>query len=244
MASNTSSPVRVLLLTKSRGYRHDCIPTMVSAFGSFPVVVKHTEDSSQLSSLSDYDVIALGHNTGEYLTEEESISLRDFVENGGGVVGIHAATSGMKNDARYTKILGEVFNGHPPPQWIALEVENPKHYINGYESLPGTDSAPASAPICPINLKSGTEKQFLWFDELYSFRSHPRLAEGRTVLLSARDEDDLTDKSAGFPLSWCQTVGAGRVYYTALGHFDEAYQDSWFLGNLHRGIIWAAKRDT
>ncbi|KAF4336591.1 glycosyl hydrolase [Fusarium beomiforme] len=244
MAASTSNPIRVLLLTKTCGYRHDCIPALVSAFTSFPFEVKATENSCELLSLSRFDVIALGHTTGNFLTQEETDSLLAFVENGGGVVGIHAASSGMSTDAKYTKILGEVFNGHPPPEWTTLAIENSDHYINRYESLPAPDSAPDSAPVCPVETKTLPASHFPWFDEVYTFKSHPRLAEGRTILLSVqKDDGDKSDESAGFPLSWTQMVGKGRVYYTALGHFDEAYRDSWFKGTLHRAIVWAAKKE-
>ncbi|PNP86527.1 hypothetical protein FNYG_00229 [Fusarium nygamai] len=211
---------------------------MISAFNSLPFSVSATEDSAELFSLSDYDVVALGHNTGDYLTEEEVTSLLSFVENGGGVVGIHAATSGLKTNARYTKILGEIFNGHPPPQWMTLAVENPDHYINEHESLPGSDSAPQEAPACPVKTEALSARQFPWFDEVYTFRSHPRI-EGRTILLSVQEGAE----SAGFPLSWTQMVGKGRVYYTALGHFDEAYKDTWFMERLRRAVVWTAKKD-
>ncbi|KAH7222581.1 ThuA-like domain-containing protein [Fusarium redolens] len=242
MASTAFNSIKVLLVTKTCGYRHDCIPALISAFNSLLFDVKATEDSSHLLSLSDFDVVALGHNTGDYLTEEEVSSLLNFVENGGGVVGIHAATSGLKTNARYTKILGEVFNGHPPPEWMTLAVENPDHYINGYDSLPGPDSAPESAPACPVKTESLPAKHFPWFDEVYTFKSHPRI-EGRTVLLSVQGDNEESAETSGFPLSWTHTVGKGRVYYTALGHFDEAYKDTWFMGSLRRAVIWAAKKE-
>ncbi|KAJ4244028.1 hypothetical protein NW762_014641 [Fusarium torreyae] len=241
--SAVSASIRVLLLTKTRGYRHDCIPNLVSAFNSLPFVVKATEDSTQLLDLALFEVVALGHNTGQFLTEEEVDSLAEFVDNGGGVVGIHAATSGMSTNPTYTEILGEVFNGHPPPQWITLVPENTNHYINDFESLPGLGSAPASAPAYTINQESDLAAHFPWFDEFYTFKSHPRLAAGRTVLLSVQDDDRQSEESSGFPLSWCHTVGNGRVFYTALGHFPEAYRDSWFLSTLRRAVIWAAKKD-
>ncbi|KAF5675212.1 glycosyl hydrolase [Fusarium circinatum] len=215
---------------------------MILAFNSLPFSVSATEDSIELLSLSNYDVVALGHNTGDYLTEEEVTSLLSFVENGGGVVGIHAATSGLKTNARYTKILGEVFNGHPPPQWMTLAVETSNHYINGYQSLPGPESAPEEAPVCPVKTESLQAGQFSWFDEVYTFRSHPRI-DGRTILLSVQGGNEESSESAGFPLSWTHTVGKGRVYYTALGHFDEAYKDAWFLESLRRAVVWTAKKD-
>jgi hypothetical protein len=75
-------------------------------------------------------------------------------------VGIHAATCGMPTNVKYTRILGEVFNGHPPPQWMTLVVESPNHYINDHEPLPGPGSAPSSALPSSINLDSVPAKHF------------------------------------------------------------------------------------
>jgi type 1 glutamine amidotransferase len=45
---------------------------------------------------------------------------------------------------------------------------------------------------------------------------------------------------ADHPLVWCREQGAGRVFYTALGHTSEAYHDPDFLAHLRGGIKWAA----
>jgi type 1 glutamine amidotransferase len=42
------------------------------------------------------------------------------------------------------------------------------------------------------------------------------------------------------PVAWCQTFDGGRCFYTSLGHFDEAYEDEWFMGQLLGGLLWAA----
>jgi type 1 glutamine amidotransferase len=240
----SSSSIKVLLVTKTRGYRHDCIPSTISAFKELPFTVTATEDTTELFSLSNYNVVALGHNTGDYLGEEEVDSLTGFVHNGGGVVGIHAATCGMSSSTEYTNILGQVFNGHPPPEWITLEMENTGHFINKCDNLPGTDAAPDSVPTCPLNIDSLSVNQFPWFDEVYTFKSHPRVADkNREILLSVHQTTIKNDERQSSPLSWTQTVGMGRAYYTALGHFDEAYRNSWYMQTISRAIVWAAKQD-
>ncbi|KAH6898049.1 ThuA-like domain-containing protein [Thelonectria olida] len=238
-----SATIKLLLLTKNRGYRHECIPSFISTFKSLPFTVHATEDSEALLSLSEYHVVALGHNTGPYLTSSEVGALREFVEAGGGVVGVHAATSGMAADSQYGGILGEVFDGHPDPQWGEIVIENPNHYINGHTNLPEPSSAPASAPKSPYVSSSEQGLCFPWFDEYYTFKHHPRESDGRTILLSAKHSSFKGKEYIEYPLAWCHNVGTGRVYYTALGHFDEAYEDQWFMEALHRGVLWVSKRD-
>ncbi|KAF4468138.1 glycosyl hydrolase [Fusarium albosuccineum] len=244
MCHPTCPPVRALLLTKTRGFRHDCIPAFISAMESFPFEVSATEDSAALLALSQYDVVILGHNTGTFLTDPEVDALRDFVENGGGVVGVHAATSGMSTDDRYRQILGEVFNGHPPPQWSVIKLESCGHYITNAGILPQTVSATLPTPPCSATPDREPSSRFLWFDEVYNFKCHPRRVKGREILLSVcKPSDDAAGEPTDYPLAWCHTVGKGRVFYTALGHFDEAYSDSWFLETLRRAIVWVANQD-
>ncbi|NEE13565.1 ThuA domain-containing protein, partial [Streptomyces sp. SID7499] len=45
---------------------------------------------------------------------------------------------------------------------------------------------------------------------------------------------------ADHPLVWCKDSGAGRSFYTALGHADEAYSDPAFRRHLLGGLCWAA----
>lgn len=43
---------------------------------------------------------------------------------------------------------------------------------------------------------------------------------------------------ADHPLVWCKEQSADRVFYTALGHAAEAYEDPDFLAHLRGGISW------
>ncbi len=47
---------------------------------------------------------------------------------------------------------------------------------------------------------------------------------------------------ADHPLAWCREQGAGRVFYTSLGHTSEIYDDPDFRAHLRGGISWAAAR--
>ena len=47
-----------------------------------------------------------------------------------------------------------------------------------------------------------------------------------------RDDQD-------YALGWCHPYGDGRVIYTALGHFDELWDQPWFLDHVLGCIKWA-----
>jgi len=42
------------------------------------------------------------------------------------------------------------------------------------------------------------------------------------------------------PIAWCKTVGAGRSFYTGLGHTGEVFHDALVRRHLLGGILYAA----
>lgn len=239
------NPLRVFILTKMCGYCHDSSHALCALITSFPALdVYVSDDSSELLYDGKFDAIILAHNTGQFLLDEEVEALNRFVEIGGGVLGIHAASSGMASSEVYREIIGATFDGHPEPQWGLLTLECKSHYITRALSLPDVSSAPRHALDNPPRFASTKPNSFVWFDEWYNFKTLPRERSDLQILLSV-DESTYTggQHPEYHPLMWCHELGNGRVVYTSLGHFDEAYQDGWFSETLRRGLEWIAKRD-
>jgi len=46
-----------------------------------------------------------------------------------------------------------------------------------------------------------------------------------------------------YPLAWTQSIGRGRSYYNALGHFDSTWRDPQFQTMTLNAIRWAANRN-
>jgi len=40
------------------------------------------------------------------------------------------------------------------------------------------------------------------------------------------------------PISWVRTEGAGRVFYTALGHTEQSFAEPAFLRHLRGALSW------
>jgi type 1 glutamine amidotransferase len=81
-----------------------------------------------------------------------------------------------------------------------------------------------------------------WFDEWYNFKKAPQQNSSLDILLSV-DESSYEGGTIGgtHPLIWCQEFEGGRVFQTALGHFDAAYEDEMFLSQALGGLLWAAR---
>ncbi|KAK7190028.1 glycosyl hydrolase [Paraphaeosphaeria sporulosa] len=226
----TQKPFDVLVFSKTCGYRHDSIPAGVASLQCLAeqtsqFIVTASEDASTFTfdNLSNYAVIILLQTIGDIFTQDQLDALKQFVRDGGGVVAIHGAAAGMPNDAWYENLIGAHFDQHPPhePGIVLVEDMNQDHFI--------------------MNCCGGRES---WTDEFYNFTSHPRGNSNLKVLLRGDPKSFEGGKHGDdHPLAWCQEFEGGRVFFTALGHFDEAYSDEWFIEQMKRGILWAARKD-
>ncbi|MGC4971410.1 ThuA domain-containing protein [Streptomyces sp. DT199] len=210
---------RLLVLTRTTGYRHDSIPAGIAALrtlGDFEVHA--TEDPAALEqSLDDHAAVVFLSTSGEILTPAGRERLAAYVEAGGGFVGVHAAACTECDWPYYGELLGARFARHPLHQPGKAVVEDHDH--------PATRHLPA-----------------VWefTDEWYDFRTNPR---GSVRVLATADESSYEGGGMGadHPLVWCRDHGRGRVFYTALGHAPEAYEDPAFRAHLLGGITWAAR---
>jgi type 1 glutamine amidotransferase len=210
---------RLLAYTRTTAYRHDSIPAAVTALRTLgPFEVTATEDPAAFEQpLDDYAAVVFLSTSGEVLTPVGREHLTAYVESGGGFVGVHAAACTEYDWPYYGDLLGARFDRHPAYQPGKAVIEDRTH--------PATQHLPAV---------------WQFTDEWYDFRTNPR--SSTHVLLSA-DESSYEGGGMGtdHPLAWCHAKSAGRVFYTALGHAAEAYEDPDFRAHLLGGISWAAR---
>ncbi|MFE9622249.1 ThuA domain-containing protein [Streptomyces sp. NPDC006527] len=209
---------RLLVYTRTTAYRHDSIPDAVTAvreLGAY--TVDHTEDPAALEApLEGYAAVVFLSTSGEVLSPDGRERLARYVEAGGGFAGIHAAACTEYDWPYYGELLGARFARHPALQPGKAVVEDHAH--------------PATRHLPPV---------WDFTDEWYDFRTNPR-DRARVLLTADESSYDGGGMGADHPLAWCREQGAGRVFYTALGHTAEAYRDADFLAHLRGGIDWAA----
>jgi len=215
---------RVLMVTATAGFHHasvvnarKVIPALGVSSGDFTTtIVAEVEDVSQFApeTLAPHDVVMFANTTGELpLTDAQKNALIQFVQAGGGFVGTHSATDTLYTWPEYGDLIGARFLTHNDPQVSSVNIEDTNH--------------PATV---------GLGSRFDLFEEFYAFRENPRPRVH--VLLSLDTPSAGIDGDA--PLAWCSTFGQGRVYYNALGHFGETWEDVRYQQQLLGGIRWAA----
>ena len=215
------TPIHVLMITATAGYRHDSIPAARELLMSVPaseIAVAATEDLAALrpSTFASFDVLMFALTSGELaFSADQKTAIVDFVSGGGGFVGVHSASDTLYEWPEYGRLVGAYFKEHPWTQQGTLIVEDESH--------------PATA---------GLGDGFSILEEFYTFRENPRPRVQVLVRLDAASVGSTGD----YPIAWAQSYGSGRAYYNALGHFPETWRDQRFQRQLTGAIRWAAKR--
>jgi type 1 glutamine amidotransferase len=224
----------VLIYSYTDGFRHDSIPTAIQSLkqkaSAYNVQFDSTEDKAWFNdtTLAKYDALLFLSTTGEVLDANGKAAFQRYLNQGGGFIGVHAASAGLVNTTFYIEELGASFDYHPELQNATIDVIDKSH--------PSTSMLPDEWHVQ---------------DEMYNFISDPR-SLGAVVVLSA-NESSYKDPNGGnpkqgtpHPTAWYQEHGAGvqsngtagRSFYTSLGHSNATWQDDVFLAHVFGGITW------
>ena len=245
-SAQSDQPRKVLLFSKTNGFRHGSIPVGVAALkmlgertGAY--VAEHTEDESMFEpeTLKQFDAVVFVNTTGPVFlpkslpsdaAEREAVierenrlkgSLVDFVKSGKGLAGVHSATDTYQQWKEFNDMMGGAFVGHPWHAEVPVRLLDSQH---------------------PLNQVFGGEG-FTIVDEIYQFRDDTALRSERRMLLSLDPNWEGLSKGSrkdGFyPISWIDTYGDGRTFYCSLGHRDEIYYNPSVLRHYLAGFRYA-----
>ncbi|WP_461020061.1 ThuA domain-containing protein [Streptomyces daliensis] len=212
---------RVLVFSKTAGFRHDSIPDGIAALQRLGTehgfAVEATEDAAAFTArnLAKFDAVVFLSTTGDVLNAKQQSAFEGYVERGGGYVGVHAAADTEYDWPWYGGLAGAYFQSHPHIQPATVSVEDHAH--------------PATS-----HLGESWERT----DEWYNYRSNPR---GQARVLAALDESTYEGgtMAGDHPIAWCQEYEGGRAFYTGGGHTKESYTEEAFLTHLLGGIRYA-----
>ncbi|WP_137992300.1 ThuA domain-containing protein [Streptomyces vilmorinianum] len=209
---------RVLVFSRTAGFRHDSIGTGITALKELGadsgITVDATEEPRQFttSNLARYDAVVFLSTTGDVLDPQQQAAFENYVSTGGGYMGIHAAADTEYDWEFYGGLVGAHFASHPQIQPATVRVEDDAH--------------PATAHI---------DGPWQRTDEWYNYRTNPR---GQARILATLDETTYQGGTmkGDHPIAWCQTYGGGRSFYTGGGHTKESYTEPAFRQHLLGGL--------
>jgi type 1 glutamine amidotransferase len=227
-SANLAQKRKLLVFSKSFGFKHPstelgiyAIEEMARKTGDFEVTLTESSADFNLDYLNKFDALVFNNNTQiqKFLTtSEQKHAFENYIKQGGGFVGVHAASDGGWEE--FTNIIGGRFAGHP---WTS----------------DGTWSFVNEDPDCPCNTHLAST--FKLKDEIYRYKKFDRSKVRVTLALDFSDRDtvDKDPKYDDIPVSWIRKYGKGRVFYTNLGHHHSTWKNADFLKHLYSGILIA-----
>lgn len=237
-ASLHAEPKKLLVVTTTTGFRHSSIPTAEKILeqlgkesGEFTVDFVHQppgkpanlkpdatdeekaaynaaeakwEDSLKTAlqklspeSLKNYDGVVFACTTGD-LPIPDRQGFLDWIKAGHAFIGMHAASDTFHGWPGYIDMLGGEFKRH------GRQV--------GVECLNQDSQNPATASL-PMKWEISQE-------EIYQFKNYDPTKVHDLLILDKHPEDG---SPGHFAVSWCKMYGAGRVFYTSLGHREDIW---------------------
>jgi len=237
---------RLLLFEKINGFRDS--PSVVAAHAAFVDIAARkgwtlvtTDRGSAFAPaiLRRFDAVIWNNVSGDVLTLSQRRAFQAYIGHGGGFVGVH----GSAGDPVYfwpwyaDDLIGARFAGHP----LA------KQFQTAHVTL-AADAGPIAA---------GLPASWDMTEEWYSFTTNPRATGAHVIATLDEASYDPDGGPAGVnlrmgdhPLVWTRCVGAGsdrhgagRMFYSAIGHRPEHYANPVYVRLLEQAIAWAAGRD-
>jgi type 1 glutamine amidotransferase len=223
-AGSAETGTRILVFSKTAGFRHDSIALAVETLRKLGprngVAVDATEDASAFTdaNLSRYAAVVFLLTTGDVLDDKQQAAFERYIRAGGGYAGVHSAADTEYQWPFYGALVGAYFKSHPAIQPAVCRIADVRD--------------PSTA---------GLPRRWQRTDEWYNFARNPR---GPVSVLATVDEGTYAPgpdaMGADHPVAWKHAFRGGRAWYTAMGHTSESYADAAFQKHLLGGIRYAA----
>ncbi len=188
---------------KPADLRRDATPEQKAAFETAETAwqekLKMALQKLSPEALKNYDGVVFASTTGD-LPIPDPQALLDWIKAGHAFIGIHAASDTFHHWPGYIQMLGGEFEHHGPQ--VGVECLNVD-------------------PANPANAHLGKTWEITQ-EEIYQFKNYdPAKVQDLLIL----DKNPQTQEPGHFPVSWCKYYGAGRVFYTSLGHREDIIDD-------------------
>ncbi|MFY0602101.1 MAG: ThuA domain-containing protein [Cyclobacteriaceae bacterium] len=222
-----------------------------------------TQVSTSLSYLEGFDVVIFYKHWSTGITDELLQSISDFVDNGGGVIGLHHALYNDLDGAQNKDILISLFGAQSSQSgWsanltnYALHSTNYGHFISTYQtSYDQAETAPASWSSNSLINEANASHSYLptisIYDELYNnmaFEAGVTFGRGINEItpLFSNDQNPSgqVHTSAFIKLVDIDLNGqVGRAFFMQVGERQENYaSNSEMYRVVRNAAIWVANK--
>jgi len=224
--------------------------------------VDFTQDARSVinaENLKKYDAVFF-YTTGELpLSEAQKSDLLAFVRNGKGFGGSHCATDTFYKWKEYGDLIGAYFDGHPWHQKVRVIVEDKKHVATKHlgDSFEITDEiyqfkGPYSREKLKVlmtlepewaaaqrekELKSIKADKIALLEKAKQLELDGKIDEAKKLTAKANNrKPGIRRTDNDYAIAWTNQYGQGRVFYTALGHREEVWNDPRFQQHVIGGL--------
>ncbi len=245
-ANNVNPPIRskqihlkhVLVIGQTNGFEHDSVSAAMAAIykmghdtGLWDTEIRTDTElltkkklDRNAKNLDYFDCLIFASTTGELtMDDSQKQDMMAFIKDDGkGFVGIHAALDTNYKWPEYGEMTGGWFDQHP---WSTFQAP----IIN-------------EDPLSPI--VRHFPSAFTKYDEIYQPKNwdrsklHVLLSLDPSKLVYANNRNVHRDDH-DFAVAWTKMYGKGRVFYSTLGHTEEAWDDPDIQKMYFEAVKWA-----
>lgn len=246
--AQAAEPLQILFFSKSSGFEHSVISWKKGQPSHAEKVLaeigkakswkfEFSKDGSKFSPdyLKQFDTVIF-YTTGDLtkpgkdkqppMTEEGVKALFDYIQGGGGFIGLHCASDTFHTKGKVAKyenhdcasdfvcMLGGEFLGHGKQQTATNRVINPK--FPGFEKL---------------------GESFSLHEEWYALKNINPDIHALMVIETEGMEGDMYQRPP-YPTTWARMEEKGRVYYNAMGHREDVWDGELFQNMIIGAVKW------
>jgi type 1 glutamine amidotransferase len=226
---------KLLVIESLEGMSHNTIPLtnvmiqrMGEKTGAWTTVFSNDLNNLRYPKVKEYDAVFLNSIVGEFLPDlSMRADLVRFVNEGGGMGGIHGTPWASRNWDEFAEMIGAQSAPHRIENGIlkVYDKENPIVRPFNYEDLP-------------------------FREEYYRFedQGNGRLRWDKVRVLLIVDLDEKVPASTDkpwtgykrpdkvYPVAWIREYGKGRVFYNSMGHMNETFMKPEIVGHFLAGM--------
>jgi uncharacterized protein len=227
--------LHVLVYSKNgNGYVHDNIPSAVAGVQNLGKTQGFKVDTSSdasvftKSNLEKYDLLVFtSTNNDVFDTDEQRLVFRQYIEAGGGLVGVHSVVGTERNWKWFKQLIGCTFSWHAPFQKYKVKIIDKAH-----PSVKGLPTEWEREDECYFEKEMYAGIHTFMVQDVASLKADEKVAE--------KVKQNMGSFVDYYPAAWHNTFDGGLAWITTLGHDKKDYSEPVFMQHILQGIEFVA----